>query len=81
LKETFGEWKQIDVSFSLVDEIELLVESYEEGVYEVVSFEGKNVVFDEICDRFTDADGAILVREAETSKIYGNKIVKVEFIY
>lgn len=81
LAENFGEWKEIDVSFSAVDAIELLVDSYEDGVYELVSFEGESVIFDEICERFAQADGAILVREAETSRKYGNKIVKVEFIY
>lgn len=56
-------------------------EGYDEGVYEIVSFEGKDVDFDEICERFGETDSVMVVREAEVSKLYGNRIVKVEFIY
>jgi len=81
LEETLGGWKYIDISFEGVDAIELMSEGGAEGVYECVSFEGQEVNFEEIYERFADQDMVITVREAETSQRYGNRVVKVDFMY
>ncbi|MDP2091287.1 MAG: hypothetical protein Q8K30_06855 [Candidatus Gracilibacteria bacterium] len=81
LKELFGEILNYDISLSSEDKMSILGDSYEEGVYELATFEGEQVDFDEILDRFSDFDGVISIREAENSSRFGNKVVKVDFVY
>ena len=79
--EKFGSIESYDISISTEDQIELFAEWYDEGIYEVASFEGERVEFEEICERFEAMDTVCTVREAEESKKFGNRIVKVDFIY
>ena len=80
--ETFNsDIESYDLSISSVDQIDVLADKYTEGVYEVVSFEWADISFDTISERFELVDEVCIVREAEDSKKYGNRIVKVDFLY
>ena len=63
------------------DEIEILLEEFEQWVFESVSFEGPEVNFETILERFAESDTVICVREAEASHRYGNKVIRVDFLY
>ena len=70
-----------DISISSEDNILLEPYDYEEWIYEVASFEWEQISFGEIKNRFAENDAFISVREAGISKKFGNKIVKVDFVY
>ena len=73
--------KSFDISHGNEDSIFLDPSSYEEGVYEVTSFEGSHINFDDIHNRFEEVAEAICVRECEVSNRFWNKIIRVDFIY
>ena len=75
------ELNNYDISISSEDKIEVIPYDFEEWVYELVSFEGEEVSFDEIKDRFLEHDAMFSVREAEESSKFWNRIIKVDFIY
>jgi len=75
------ELKNYDISISSEEKIEIIPYDFEEWVYELVSFEGEEVSFDEIKDRFLEHDAMFSVREAEESSKFWNRIIKVDFIY
>ncbi len=80
--ETFGiEIESYDLSISSLDQIDVYADKYNEGVYEVVSFEWPEINFEAISERFEMVDEVCIVREAEPSEKYGNKIIKVDFLY
>jgi hypothetical protein len=70
-----------DISIEWEDALEIISSEYEVGAYECVSFEGPEVEFDDILERFAASTEAIAIRQAEASKIYGNKIIRVDFLY
>ena len=76
-------WKIADFDISISSEENILLEpyDYEEWIYEVASFEWEQISFGEIKNRFAENDAFISVREAGISKKFGNKIVKVDFVY
>lgn len=77
-------WCEIDsydLSISSVDQIDVFADRYWDWVYEVVSFEGAEIDFEIISERFEMVEEVCTVREAETSEKYGNKIIKVDFLY
>jgi hypothetical protein len=76
-------WKitTFDISISSEDNILLEPYDYEEWIYEVASFEWEQVSFSEIKKRFEESDSFISIREAWISEKFGNKIVKVDFVY
>jgi len=81
LEKEFGPLESYDISIESEDALEVVSSEYETGDYECVSFEGPQVDFADILERFADSMEAVCVRECETSKVYGNKIVRVDFIY
>ncbi|MFK7780005.1 MAG: hypothetical protein QM490_02560 [Candidatus Gracilibacteria bacterium] len=81
LKEKLGEIKSYDISISSEDKMDIINSTYEEGVYELATFEGEQVDFAEINDRFKDFEEVVSIREAEISSKFGNKVVKVDFVY
>jgi hypothetical protein len=81
IERYFGKLATHDISIEGEDTIEIISSEYEVGAYECVSFEGPTVDFDDILERFAGSSEAIAIREAEKSKIYGNKIVRVDFLY
>ena len=76
-------WKirNYDISISSEDKIELLAYDYEEWVYELAIFEWEYVDFKEILERFKEHDAIFSVREAEISKKFWNRVIKVDFVY
>lgn len=81
LTETLGELARYDISISTEDLIDVFAEWYDDGVYEVVSFEWADVVFENISERFDGVDEVCVVREAGKSEIFWNTIIKVDFLY
>ena len=71
-----------DMSISTEDNINILNTDYEkQGLYEVAAFEWPEVDYKDIIGRFEEMFEVICVREAEESNRYGNRIVKVDFVY
>lgn len=80
-EEKLGKIKNYDLTLSSENNLEIIGESYEEGVYELATFEWEEVSFEEIFDRFKDFEEVVCVREAEVSEKFGNKKIKVDFVY
>lgn len=77
-----GTLEAYDISISTEDNMSLLNNEIDkEGLYEVASFESPVMDIRNIVDRFQDSFEIICVREAEESEKFGNRIVKVDFIY
>ena len=55
--------------------------AYEEGIYEIATFEWEEVDFNEIFDRFKDFEEVVAIREVEVSEKFGNKKIRVDFVY
>lgn len=81
LEKEIGKIAFHDISIESESEIEILSSEYEQGTYECVSFEGENVDFADILERFADSAEVICVREAEQSKNHWNRIIKADFIF
>jgi len=80
-KEKFWELLNYDISISTENKIDIFAWEYEEWVYELASFEWEQVKIEEILDRFSEVSEVVSVREAENSKKFGNRVVKVDFVY
>lgn len=80
-REIFPEILNYDISIETEKKIKIVWESYEEWLYELATFEWEEVNFDEIFERFEDFEEVVCVREAEISEKFGNKKVKVDFVY
>ena len=80
--ETYGVITSHDFSLSTEDNMKILNTDFDiEWLYEQASFEWLEVDIRDISERFLDAFEVISVREAEESIKFGNRIVKVDFIY
>ena len=75
------EIESYDLSIEALDQIDIYADKYNEWVYEVVSFEWPEINFQAISERFEMVDEVCIVREAETSKKFWNRIVRVDFLY
>lgn len=80
LKEKF-EVLNFDITIETEEKIEIIWESYDEWLYEVATFEWEEVDFSEIFDRFEQFEEVVCIREAWISEKFGNKIIKVDFVY
>lgn len=81
LQTTFWKLSNCDISIESENALEIMSSEYEQGIYESVSFEWPNTTFNDIVERFAESEEIIVVREAETSLLYGNRIIKADFIY
>jgi hypothetical protein len=81
LTKKLWDLQNYDISISTEDKMELINDTYEEGVYELATFEWEQVDFAEIFDRFSDFDEVVSIREAEISEKFWNKVIKVDFVY
>lgn len=81
LKEKLWEILNYDISITTEDKLEIVGWNYEEWVYELASFEWEQVDFSEILDRFWEFDWVVSIREAEVSKRFWNRVIKVDFVY
>jgi hypothetical protein len=71
----------VDMSIEAEDKIMLLNKQIEWDVYETVAFEGIEICYEELIERFWESYEAVAIREAETSKKFWNRVVRVDFIY
>ena len=82
LTQTFWELSFRDISTEDDEDIlEILTEDLESWIYECVSFDWPELVFEDIVERFSEVDAVICVREAELSKRYQNRVIRVDFLY
>lgn len=81
LEEHFGEIDSYDISLEWEDEIEIILDETDGTRYECVTFEWPSLDFGEILERFLDSEGVICVREVESSNKYGNRNIRVDFMY
>lgn len=79
--ESVWELKNYDLSISSEDNIEIVNLAYEEGIYEIATFEWEEVDFNEIFERFKDFEEVVAIREVEISEKFGNKKIRVDFVY
>lgn len=73
--------KYFDISISSEDKLEILNDTYEEWIYELVTFEWEDVDFKEIKERFIDTPEVISIRESDVSEKFWNRKIKVDFVY
>ena len=78
---TLGPVKYIDLSVEWEDKIMLLNKQIEWDVYETVAFEGIEICYEELIERFGESYEAVAIREAEISPKFWNRVVRVDFIY
>lgn len=81
IEQHFWPIETSNISIQWEQSLEILSSECETGTYECVSFHWPEVDFNDILERFADSMEAICVREGEISKIYGNRIIEVDFIY
>lgn len=81
LKSTVWELRNYDISISTEDKVEIVNLAYEEGIYELATFEWEEVDFDEIMDRFKDFEEVVSIRETEISERFWNKKIRIDFVY
>lgn len=79
--EKLWEIPYYDISISDEDDVIVIPYDYEEWIYEVVSFEWEHITFKEIQSRFKDTPEVFSIRWCEKSKRFGNKIIRVDFVY
>lgn len=80
-QKTLGNYDLIDISYEEDDKLEILTEELESWIYECVSFEWPELIFEDIIERFSEVDAVICVREAESSERYANRVIRVDFLY
>lgn len=75
-------WKSIfhDISIETEDKIDILDNDEIDWEYSVMSISGVNNSFEEILEGFWEGEEVISIREAEDSKAFWNKIIKVDII-
>ena len=81
LKEKLLEFQNFDISISSEDKMDIINDTYSEWVYELATFEWEQVDFDEILGRFKGFEEVVSIREAEVSKRFWNRVIKVDFVY
>lgn len=79
--EQVWELKNYDLSISSEEKVEIINLAYEDGIYELATFEWEEVSFQEIFDRFKDFEEVVSIREVEISERFWNKKVRVDFVY
>lgn len=81
LEAEIGKLKFQDISIESEDQLEILSSEYELWAYEMVQFEWNDVTFEDILERFADSAEVVCIREAQESKLHGNRIIKADFLY
>lgn len=79
--EQVWELKNYDLSISSEEKVEIINLAYEDGIYELATFEWEEVSFQEIFDRFKDFEEVVAIRETEISERFWNKKIRVDFVY
>ncbi len=81
LWDTLWEIQFQDISSEDEDTLEIMTEELEPWIYECVSFDWPELVFEDIVERFSEVDAVICVRESELSERYQNRVIRVDFLY
>lgn len=81
LETSLWKTKHVDITLEWQKRVEILMDDYEEGSYESVTFEGPYVDMDDLIERFAESGEVLCVREIGISEIYKNQIVRVDFLY
>lgn len=81
ISSSVWEMKTYDLSISSEEKVEIINLAYEDGIYELATFEWEEVSFDEIYDRFKDFEEVVSIREVEISDRFWNKKIRVDFVY
>ena len=79
--EQVWELKNYDLSISSEEKVEIINLAYDDGIYELATFEWEEVSFQEIFDRFKDFEEVVSIREVDISDRFWNKKVRVDFVY
>lgn len=69
-----------DLSIETEDKIEILEDTEIDGEYNVMAISWINNNFEEVLDWFSEWEEVIAIREAEDSKAFWNKVIKVDII-
>lgn len=71
-----------DISHSKEDKIQVFLDEQIEGEYMRTMIEGKSENFQSVMDKFSESSPNIVaIREAEESRFFWNKIIKVDIVY
>jgi hypothetical protein len=81
LNQKLWNLSSFDISISTEDKISILGNIDKWWTYELLTIEWENVNFDEIKERYKNLVSVICVREAEISKRFWNKVIKIDFVY
>lgn len=73
--------KYHDISISSKMKVEVLNEIFPDWIYEVATFEWEEVTYKEIRERFLESWEVIAIRESGFSEVFGNRVIKVDFLY
>ena len=69
-----------DLSIETEDKIEILEDEMVDWEYNVMSISWISTTFEEVLENFQDGEEVVCIREAEESKIFWNKVIKVDVI-
>jgi len=69
-----------DLSIDSEDKIEILEDEQIDWEYNVMSISGINTNFEDVLENFQEWEEVVSIREAEDSKIFWNKIIRVDVI-
>jgi len=69
-----------DLSIESEDKIEIFEDEQIDWEYNIMSISWINTIFEDILENFQDGEEVICIREAENSKMFWNKVIKVDVI-
>ena len=69
-----------DLSIETEDKIEILEDEMVDWEYNVMSISWISTTFEEVFENFQDGEEVVCIREAEESKMFWNKVIKVDVI-
>ena len=82
LEKIAWEWAiNKDISISIEDELEVYFDKQVNWSYTLLSIEGKEENFKSVLEKFKNSSPHIVsIREAENSKVFWNRIIKIDII-
>lgn len=81
LEASLWKTKEAYITLEWEKRVEILMDDYEDGSYEWVTFEWPYVDMDDLIERFAESGEVLCVREIGISEIYNTQIVRVDFLY
>ncbi len=82
LEKIAWEWAiNKDISISIEDELEVYFDKQVNWSYTLLSIEGKEENFKSVLEKFKNSSPHIVsIREAENSKVFWNRIIKIDIV-